>query len=86
MSNIDTSKLITQLRTLLQLTHTEAQIAQARQAQARTEAVRRELTQNETNARTRSTQITTTLRELGGVPDVVSPALGREIASTRPST
>ncbi len=44
MSNIDTSKLITQLRTLLQLTHTEAQIAQARQAQARTEAVRRELT------------------------------------------
>jgi len=77
VSNTDTGKLITQLRTLLQLTHTEAQIAQARQAQARTEAVRRELTQNETNARARSTQITTTLRELGGVPDVVSPALGR---------
>jgi len=77
VSDHQTSKLISQLRTLLQLTQTEAQIAQARQAQARTDAVRRELIQNETNARTRSRQIATTLRELGGVPDVVSPILGR---------
>ncbi len=77
MANPDTNKLITQLRTLLQLTETEAQIAQARQAQARTDAVRRELAQNEKNARTRSTQISNTLRELGGVPNVVSPVLGR---------
>ena len=77
MSNQDTSKLVTQLRTLLQLTQTEAQIAQARQAQARTDAVRRELAQNEKNARARSTQIAKSLRDLGGVPDVVSPVFGR---------
>ncbi len=77
MSTQDTSKLITQLRSLLQLTQTEVQIAQARQAQARTDAVRRELAQNEKNARTRSTQISNTLRDVGGVPDVVSPVLGR---------
>ncbi len=77
MSNQDTSKLVTQLRTLLQLTQTEAQIAQARQAQARTDAVRRELAQNEKNARARSTQIANSLRDLGGVPDVVSPLIGR---------
>jgi len=73
----NTSKLIDQLRTLLQLTQTEAQIAQARQAQARTDAVRRELAQNEANARTRSRQIQNTLRDLGGFPDAVSPVLGR---------
>lgn len=77
MANPDNNKLITQLRTLLQLTETEAQIAQARQAQARTDAVRRELVQNEKNARTRSIQISSTLRDLGGVPNVVSPVLGR---------
>jgi len=77
VSNHDTSKLITQLRTLLQLTQTEAQIDQARQAQARTDAVRRELAQNERNARDRSKRIATTLRDLGGVPDVVSPLIGR---------
>ncbi len=62
---------------MVQLTQTEAQIAQARQAQARTEAVRAELALNAAHARTRSVQITAALRDLGGVPDVVSPLLGR---------
>jgi len=77
LSDNDTSKLVFQLRSLLQLTNTEIQIAQARQAQARTDAVRRELAQNADHATTRARLIGRTLRDLGGVPDVVSPALGR---------
>ena len=37
--------LLAQLRTILDLTHTEIQVAETRVAQARTEAVRRELTE-----------------------------------------
>ena len=73
----DTNKIVFQLRALLQLTNTEIQIAQARQAQARTDAVRRELAQNADHATTRARLIAATLRDLGGVPDVVAPALGR---------
>ena len=58
MTHTTTQKLITQLRTLQQLTNTEAQVAQSRQAQARDEAV----------------------RDLGAVPDVVTPTLGRATA------
>ena len=49
-----TQKLITQLRTLQQLTNTEAQIAQTRQVQARDEAVRDELATNAANAHERA--------------------------------
>jgi len=77
VSDTTTSKIITQLRALLQLTNTEIQIAEARQAQARTDAVRRELVQNARHASTRARLIANTLSDLGGVPDVVSPALGR---------
>ena len=73
----DTTTLIRQLRALLLLTQTEGQIARTRIGQARTEAVRRELTQNADNAAERTEAITTELRRLGGVPDVVTPALGR---------
>ncbi len=69
--------ILTQLRLLVQLTQAEAQIARIRVGQARTEAVRRELEQNADNAETRTSAILTALRELGGVPDVVTPALGR---------
>jgi hypothetical protein len=72
--------LITQLRTLHQLTNTEAQIAQTRQAQARDEAVREELATNAANAHERAQLIAAALRDLGGVPDVVTPALGRATA------
>ncbi|MCZ2820984.1 ferritin-like domain-containing protein [Modestobacter sp. VKM Ac-2977] len=73
----DTTPLITQLRALLALTHTEEQIARIRVAQARTDAVRRELEQNAQHAAERRTAIADQLRELGGVTDVVTPVLGR---------
>ena len=80
MTDTTTAKLITQLRTLQQLTNTEAQIAQTRQVQARDQAVRDELATNAANARDRAQLIAAALRDLGGVPDVVTPALGRASA------
>ena len=80
MTDTTTQKLITQLRTLQQLTNTEAQIAQTRQAQARDEAVRDELATNAANAQQRAQLIAAALRDLGGVPDIVTPALGRATA------
>lgn len=72
-----TPKILEQLRILLQLTNTEAQVAQVRVAQARTDAVRRELTENGQNAQERARLISAALRELGGYADVVTPAVGR---------
>ena len=80
MIDITTAKLITQLRTLQALTNTEAQIAQTRQVQARDQAVRDELATNAVNAHDRAQLIAAALRDLGGVPDVVTPALGRASA------
>ncbi len=77
MDNTRIHQLTGQLRALLALTNTEAQIAATRQGQARTDAVRRELAQNADNAVSRAAAIERTLQELGGVPDVVSPVLGR---------
>jgi DNA-binding ferritin-like protein len=73
----DTNKLINQLRALVLLTQTEEQVARTRITQARTDAVRRELTQNADNAAARTIEITEQLRAIGGVPDVVTPAIGR---------
>jgi hypothetical protein len=77
------NKLINQLRALVLLTQTEEQVARTRISQARTDAVRRELTQNADNAAARSLEITEALRSLGGVPDVVTPAIGRLSASLK---
>ena len=76
----DNNKLIHQLRALALLTQTEEQVARTRISQARTDAVRRELTQNADNAGKRALEITEQLRKLGGVPDVVTPAIGRASA------
>lgn len=73
----DNARIINQLRALLLLTQTEEQIARTRVSQARTDAVRRELVQNADNAAERTKAITEQLRATGGVPDVVTPALGR---------
>src|SRR5829696_4558757 len=73
----DNNTIVNQLRALVLLTKTEEQTARTRIAQARTDAVRRELTQNADNAAARTIEITEALRSLGGVPDVVTPALGR---------
>jgi hypothetical protein len=80
MTDTTIAKIHEQLRILLQLTQTEAQIAQTRVGQARTEAVRRELTQNGRNAEERARRIADALREVGGYPDVVTPVLGRVTA------
>jgi hypothetical protein len=76
----DSATLIAQLRVLEHLTRTEAQIARLRVGQARTDEVRRELAQNAENADARARRIQEALRELGGAPDVVAPALGRVTA------
>ncbi|WP_445183464.1 ferritin-like domain-containing protein [Pseudonocardia sp. Cha107L01] len=72
-----TTTLIRQLRAVRQLTQTEAQVARLRVVQARTDAVRRELTENADNADRRSHLIAQEIRHLGGVPDVVTPVIGR---------
>ncbi|MFM1722405.1 ferritin-like domain-containing protein [Rhodococcus sp. PAM 2766] len=82
----DTSTLIAQLRTLLALTNTEIQVADARRAQARTEAVATELARNAENARGRADAIERALRELGGLPALVGPWLGRAAAAVKTMT
>jgi hypothetical protein len=79
----DHSKIVNQLRALVLLTKTEEQVARTRISQARTDAVRRELTQNADNAAARTLEITEALRSLGGVPDVVTPAVGRLSATLK---
>src|SRR3954464_15678778 len=71
------AKILNQLRALVLLTQTEEQIARTRISQVRTDAVRRELNQNADHAAERTQAITEQLRALGGVPDVVTPAIGR---------
>jgi hypothetical protein len=77
MTDTTNAKMINQLRALLLLTQTEEQVARTRISQARTDAVRRELTQNADNAADRTRAIADQLRAIGGVPDVVTPAIGR---------
>lgn len=79
----NTAKLVEQLRALLLLTQTEIAIAQTRTGQARTEAVRRELTENAEKAQERARLLSAALRDLGGVPDVLTPALGRLTAGLK---
>ena len=81
--SLSTSTLRNQLRTLLTLTNTEIQVAETRTAQARTEAVRRELSQNAANGRIRAVAIEKAIRELGGLPDVLRPVLGRLAATAK---
>jgi hypothetical protein len=86
MSNSETTTLLAQLRALLELTHTEIQVAETRIAQARTEAVERELTQNARHGRERALQIEAAIRELGGFPDVIAPLFGRAAAAVKALT
>lgn len=79
----NTATLSTQLRAVLELTNTEIQIAETRIAQARTEAVRRELSENADNARARAEAVEAALRELGGVPELIGPFLGRAAAAVK---
>lgn len=83
MSTRDTSLLLTQLRAVRALTSTEIQVAETRIPQARTEAVRRELTENADHARARAEAIGAAERELGGIPEVIGPFLGRAAAAVK---
>jgi hypothetical protein len=85
-TTLDTAAVTTQLRTLLDMTHTEIQIAETRVAQARTEAVRKELTENADNARERALAIAGAIRDLGGAPDVLGPIVGRAAAAFKALT
>jgi hypothetical protein len=82
----NSTTLVTQLRAVLELTNTEIQVAQTRIAQARTDAVRKELTQNASNARGRAESIESAIRELGGFPDVIGPFIGRLTAAVKALT
>lgn len=86
MTAPDTTRLLAQLRTLLDLTNTEIQIAETRVVQARTEAVRRELSQNAANGRKRAEALEAAIRKLGGYPDVIGPFLGRAAAVVKALT
>lgn len=86
MTTSDTATLLAQLRTVLDLTNTEIQVAETRIAQARTEAVRRELTENAANGRDRAGAIEAAIRDLGGYPDVIGPFLGRAAAAVKALT
>ena len=81
-----TATLIAQLRTVLDLTNTEIQVAETRVTQARTDAVRRELMQNAENGRDRAEAIEKAIRDLGGFPDVIGPFLGRAAAAVKALT
>lgn len=80
---MSTSTLLAQLRAVLQLTNTEIQVAETRVLQARTDAVRTELEQNAANGRDRAQAIESAVRDLGGLPDVVGPLLGRSFAALK---
>jgi hypothetical protein len=81
MATTEVTTLIAQLRTVLELTHTEVQVAETRIAQARTDAVRKELTENARHGRERALTIESAIRELGGFPELVGPFIGRAAAA-----
>lgn len=85
-TTVTTSTLLTQLRSILDLTHTEIQVAETRVAQARTDAVRTELEQNANNAQIRAEAIEKAIRDLGGFPDVIGPFFGRAAAAVKALT
>lgn len=85
MSTTDTP-LLAQLCAVLDLTHTEIQVAHMRSTQARTDAVRRELSEFADTARARADALEDSIRELGGAPEVIGPFLGRPAAAVKALT
>jgi bacterioferritin (cytochrome b1) len=81
MSNV--SSLLTQLNSLLRLTHTERMIAETRRAQATSERFERELSENADKCAERARLLADAIRDLGGVPDVVGTAVSRVGAAAK---
>lgn len=79
----DTAALITQLRIIAQLTRAEAYVARSRVAQASTDDVRDDLRRNATDADARAARTSGLLRELGALPDPVTPLVGRVASLVR---
>jgi hypothetical protein len=69
--------LLSELKDLLRLTAFEQTVATVRRAQARTSPIERELAENARKAGERMDLLKSAVASLGGVPDVVGPALGR---------
>ena len=69
--------LVTQLNSLLRLTHTERMIAETRRAQATSERIERELSENADKCSERARLLSDAVRDRGGVPDVVGTAVSR---------
>ncbi|MGV0599178.1 ferritin-like domain-containing protein, partial [Mycolicibacterium pulveris] len=86
MTTATETTLLRQLRTMLDLTHTEIQVAETRITQARTDAVRRELSENAENGRIRAEAIEKAIRDLNGFPDTIGPFLGRAAAAVKALT
>lgn len=78
-----TALLLSELNALLRLTNTEAVIAQGRRAQASNDRFESELAENASKCEERSRLLIKTIRDLGGVPDVVGATAGRAAATTR---
>jgi bacterioferritin (cytochrome b1) len=80
------SLLVTQLNSLLRLTHTETLIAQTRRAQAASDVIERELAANADKGKERAQLLTDAIKDLGSLPDVVGVAVGRVSAAVKAST
>jgi bacterioferritin (cytochrome b1) len=80
------SLLVTQLNSLLRLTHTETLIAQSRRVQAASDVVERELAANADKGKERAQLLTDAIKDLGSLPDVLGVAAGRVSAAVKAST
>ena len=69
--------LLAELQSLLRLTAFEQTIATVRRAQARTPDLERELAENAKKSGERMALLSDAVRQVGGVPDVVGPVLGK---------
>jgi bacterioferritin (cytochrome b1) len=77
------TELVAQLNALLRLTNTETMIAETRRMQATRSDIEKELATNAEKGRERARMLADSIRQLGGVPDVVGAATGRLAATAK---
>jgi hypothetical protein len=78
--------LVSELQNLLRMTAFEQSIATVRRAQARSTDISEELKANAEKSGERLALLAGAVRQVGGMPDVVGPLLGKASASRRSST
>ena len=81
MSNMNA--LVAQLNALLRLTNTEIMIVETRRSQATRPEIERELAANADKGRERAGLLARSIRDVGGIPDVVGVAVGRFAATAK---